>query len=71
MHVINAIDEHAITTAIELLVQLAKLVELSSFVKVLDALRGEVPLEAFDEVVILDLERVPVGKITSAQANSE
>lgn len=70
VHVVDAINEHAVTGAVELLVELAKLVELSSGVEVLDGLSREVPLEALNKVVILNLERVPVSEVTSTHANS-
>ena len=71
MHVVNAVDEHAVTTAVELLVELADLVKLSSSVEVFDVLAGEVPLEALNEVVILGLERIPVRQVSRAHTDSQ
>lgn len=71
MQVVDRVNEHAVTRAIELLVKLAQLVELRSRVEVAHAVSREVPLEALDEVVVLGLERVPVEEVTSSQTDTE
>lgn len=71
MHVVNAVNEHAVTTSIELLVELAQLVKLSLSIEVLDSWGWEVPLEPVNEVVVLLLEAIPVSQVTSSETNSE
>jgi len=71
VHVVDAINEHAVTTSIELLVELAQLVKLSLPVEVLDSWGWEVPLEPVDEVVVLLLEAGPVGKVTGSETDSK
>lgn len=71
MHVVNGVNKHAVLAAVELLVQLVELVELSLAIEFLHSLRREMPLETIHEVVVLLLEGGPISEVSSSQANAQ
>lgn len=68
VHVVDTVDDHLISGAIKLFVELTQLVELLLLIKVLNV---ELLLENVDEAIVLLLEEVPISQITNSEADTE
>lgn len=68
MHEVNSVNKHSVFAAVDLLVELAKLIKLLLSVEVLDL---EVEGEPVNEPVVLFNEQVPVGQVAGSKSNAE